>query len=178
MSKLIKIIWSLCSLAPFLFVLSIVYGIDFFSKKELTSSLWPSIIFIGLVVLSFVLIKLLLWLSRKKLEPTHFPIKEIESKDQTAALTLISYLITISTVNQITMPAFYAMIGIVLIMLITTKIVFINPLLYFFGYRYYKIKAQSGVFYTIISKTKRVNPDKIDNMVEIFSEIYLEVWYV
>lgn len=175
MSKLIKVLWSVCSFAPFLFVIAIVFLIDFFTLQDLTNSIFPAVIFIILVILFFILVFWILSICVQKLEKTTLIIKEIESKDEASALTMVSYLITISTVNQVSAPAIYAMLVIVFFMLVITKIIFVNPLLYFLRYRYYKAKAMSGVSYTLISKRSRVSPSSIKNVVEIFPEIYLEV---
>ena len=67
------------------------------------------------------------------------------------------------------------MIVIIIIMLLWTKAIFVNPIVYFLGYRYYSIQAESGMTYTLLSNQKRFNPKEVGAVIELFDEIYMEV---
>lgn len=177
MSKFIKFLWSLISLVPLFFVLMLVFLSDYFWMKTMRFSLLLAIIiaslFIILVVLCVFIIKFLI----KKLDHISFDIEEIESKDGTVASSIMTYLLPLITITftDINWIAFAGLIIVMFLLLCLTRVVLLNPLLYFFGYKYYSIKAKSGAKYTLITKEEKFNKNNKKIMVELFEDIYIEL---
>lgn len=177
MSGFIKFLWSLVSLIPLFFVLILVFFADYIWGKTLPYSL-PfaivcTILLAALLIIGILIIKCLI----KKLNRISFEIEEIESKDGTVASSIMTYLLPLITItfNEINWIAFAGLVIVMLILLCLTRVVLLNPLLYFFGYKYYTIKAKSGAKYTLITRTEKFNKNNKKIMVEIFDDIYIEL---
>ena len=177
MSGFVKFLWSLVSLIPLFFVLMLVFFADYFWGKTMPYSLLfaiiSTVILVALLIIGVVIIKCLI----KKLNGISFEIEEIESKDGTVASSIMTYLLPLITItfNEINWIAFAGLVVVMLILLCLTRVVLLNPLLYFFGYKYYTIKAKSGAKYTLITRTEKFNKNNKKIMVEIFDDIYIEL---
>lgn len=177
MSKFIKILWSLISLIPLLFVLMLVFWADFLWKKTMQFSLIFACTTSSLAVVLFILCILIINVFIKKLDKISFDIEEIESKDGSVASSITTYLLPLITItfSEINWIAFCGLLIVMTLLLFGTRIVLLNPMLYLFGYKYYTIKAQSGAKYTLISKQKKFNKNNKKIMVEIFDDIFIEL---
>ena len=177
MNKLIKFVWTFISMVPLIFVVALVFLFDYlWSQSFCTTWILPLILFIISLSLIFICY-LLICFALKRMRTIKFEIEEIESKDNSVAGNIITYLlplvtITVASVNWV---AFGGLILVLVFLLLTSKVVQLNPILYLFKYRYYTIKATSGIKYTLISKKKRMDIITTKTMIEIFPEIYLEV---
>ena len=177
MSRFIKFLWSLVSLIPLFFVLMLVFFADYFWNKTMQYSLPLGIIsaaiFTVLLIIGIVIIKILI----KKLNGISFEIEEIESKDGTVASSIMTYLLPLITItfNEINWMAFAGLVIVMIILLCLTRVVLLNPLVYFFGYKYYTIKAKSGAKYTLITRREKFNKNNKKILVEIFEDIYIEL---
>lgn len=177
MGKLMKIIWAIISVVPILFVFTVLCFIDFLTSQLLFKSYWWSVlIFVACILLFIILIIVIKW-AKKHLERHELKIIEAEPKDSELAVGLISYLLPLVTLslNDINIYVFAAMMFVLILLLIFTRIISFNPLMYFLGYRYYKVKLNSGMVYTVLSRRKKYNYNSSKGYVEIFQEIYLEV---
>ena len=176
MNKLCKVFWLFFSYAPLYVICSVVCIIEGIINN--TSWMWiVGIIFGILTLLSvFCCIKLIDY-AKKKLAPVKYKITEASAKDGEMLSNTIAYLIpmitlTIDNVNYFMLAG---LVVIIIILTLLTRAVILNPVLYLFGYRYYTIKADSGMGYTLITNKRRLNPEKIENLIEIFDEVYIEV---
>lgn len=176
MNKLCKIFWLFCSYAPLYFICGIVCVIEGTTCK--TSWLW--ITGIGLFLLTIVSIigcVGLIKIAKGDISPVKYKIIEASTKDSEMLANTLAYLIPMITLTLDSVN-YWMLIGLVVVIIILTlmtRAVILNPILYLFKYRYYTIKADSGMCYTLITKKKRLNPSEIGNLIEIFDEIYIEV---
>lgn len=177
MSKFIKILWSLISLIPLLFVLMLVFWADFFWNKTMQFSLIFACITSGLTIVMFILCIIIIKVFIKKLDKISFDIEEIESKDGSVASSIMTYLLPLITITftEINWIAFCGLVIVMVLLLFGTRVALLNPMLYLFGYKYYSIKAKSGAKYTLISKQKKFNKNNKKIMVEIFDDIFIEL---
>lgn len=177
MSKFMKIIWTFISYAPLYFVAGISLLLDSLTTGQITNQIYYGI---GLMVLSIICVPccfLILHYVKKKVPPTKLFVETAESGDENTLSSMIAYLFPLVTLTiaEINVWIFGALVIVIVLMLLWTKAVFTNPLVYFGHYRYYKVQANSGMTYLILSKQRRFNPKKIGDVIELFDEIYLEV---
>lgn len=177
MSKLMKLIWTVISYAPLYFSAGIALLIDSLTNKQISESVYYGL---GLIILSLSCIPvcfIILDKAKKAISTTELKVNTAESGDANALSSMIAYLFPLVTltVAEINVWIFWALIVVIVLMLLWTKAIFINPLVYFGQYRYYKVQADSGVTYTLLSKQRRFNPKNVKKVIELFEEIYLEV---
>lgn len=177
MSKIVKLIWTLISYAPLYLVIGAVLLVDSLTDKELVSSIFWGIGFILGAILSLPICFAVIKLARKHLEPSKLRIITANSRDNDVSASLIAYMVPMITlaIGDVNLWVFITVVLIVVVFLLWSKAVFINPLVYFFHYKYYNVQAVSGMGYTLLSKRKRFDPKAEFNVIEIFSEIYMEV---
>ncbi len=177
MSNFVKIFWSIISLVPLLFVLTLVFFADALFSKAIPYSLVLGIIAVVVLLILFVMFFLIIKIFIGKLGTISFDVEEIESKDETVASSMMTYLLPLITITftEINWIAFAGLIIVMLILLVSTRVVLLNPLLYLLGYKYYSIKAKSGAKYTLITKENKFNKSQKKIMVEIFNDIFIEV---
>ena len=177
MSKTIKLFWTIISFAPLYLVCSIILMVDGFCREDghILGYIGVAILIISLLCVVFC--KWLLHVAYKKLAPIKIQIVEATSKDSDMLSYVLAYLSPMITlvVSEVNYWAFGGIVIVVIILMLMTKAVFINPLVFLFGYRYYTIKVNSGMSYTLLSKQRRFNPQHVEKIVEIFDEVYLEV---
>lgn len=177
MSKFMKLIWSCISLTPLFIVLALVFLADWLWKKTF---LYSNVCFIICLSLVFVLIIAFVFIMNhviKHLEKISFGIEEIKSRDDTIASGMLTYLLPLVTISfaEINWVAFMGLIIVMAILISITRVVLFNPLLYFLGYKYYSIKAESGVKYTLITKNRKFKKGEQKSLIELFDNIYIEV---
>ena len=177
MGIFIKIVWSIISIIPILLVFFVLCFVDFLSLQILFKSVWWGIAIIIACAAFSLLLPVILLIAKKNLALHALNIIEVEAKDSELAPGLISYLLPLITLSlkDLNLYVFIAMLIVVLLLLIFTRIITFNPLMYFLGYRYYKVKTTSGTCYTVLSRRKKYNHQASAGYVEIFNEIYLEV---
>ena len=90
---------------------------------------------------------------------------------------MMAYLLPMITLSldSVNIWLSIALIVIIIFMVIWTRAVFHNPIVYLLKYRYYTVQAQSGMSYTLITNQRRFNPLEEKTVIELFDEIYLEV---
>ena len=99
MSKFMKLIWSCISLTPLFIVLALVFLADWLWKKTF---LYSNVCFIICLSLVFVLIIAFVFIMNhviKHLEKISFGIEEIESRDDTIASGMLTYLLPLVTIS-------------------------------------------------------------------------------
>ena len=177
MSKFMKVVWALVALLPLVFVIAIISLADFFNGQAFCKTIWIAIILFIISIVDIIIFAIILQSSKKYLAKHTLKILEGETKDGEIATSLISYLLPLvsMTIADINVYALFGLLVVLLFLLICTRIIVFNPLIYLFGYKYYKIKVNGGVTYTLITKEKRFNPTKDRVVVELFAELYLEV---
>lgn len=177
MSKFIKIIWSLISLVPLLFVLSLVFFADFLWNNTIDCSLSIAIILAVIIIVLCIVCVIIMKHFIKQLDKMSFDIEEIESKDGIVSSSMVSYLLPLITItfSDVNWMAFIGLIFVMFLLLTSTRIVLLNPLLYLGGYKYYTIKAKSGAKYTLISKKTKFDKMNKKTMIEIFDDLYIEL---
>lgn len=177
MNRFIKVLWSFISLTPLLFVLTIVFAADWCWGKTIAWSWILTIVTLSLLIILLIIYFLIIKRAIKRLDRKTFCIEEIESKDGTVASGMMTYLLPLVTItfNDINWFAFAGLIIVMMLLLIATRIVSLNPLLYLSGYKYYSIKAKSGAKYTLITKRKKFDNKDSKVMVEVFDDIYIEL---
>jgi len=177
MGKLMKVVWAIISIVPILLVFAVLCLIDYLTSQLLFKSCWWAISFFASCGLFFIVLVFVVKWAKSKLELHELKVIEAEPKDSELAAGLISYLLPLVTLslNDINIYVFAAMMFILILLLIFTRIISFNPLMYFLGYRYYKVKINSGMVYTVLSRRKKYNYNSSKGYVEIFQEIYLEV---
>jgi len=177
MSKWMKIIWTLISYAPLYFVAGIALLIDSLTIKQIANQIFYGIGLIIFAILCVPICFFILYKVKKKVSPTKLFVELAESGDGNALSSMIAYLFPLVTLTiaDINIWIFWALVIVIILMLLWSKAIFTNPLVYFGQYRYYKVQASSGVTYTLLSKQRRFDPKKVKNVIELFDEIYLEV---
>lgn len=177
MSKVMKFIWSCISLTPLFIVLGLVFLSDWLWKQTFSYSKVCFIICLSIAIVLILLFVLIMTFIIKHLDKISFGIEEIENKDDTVASGMLTYLLPLVTISfaEINWVAFGGLIIVMVILLFITRIALFNPLLYFLGYKYYSIKAESGVKYTLITKAKKFKKGESKSFVELFDNLYLEV---
>ncbi len=177
MNKFIRIIWTTMSYCPLFLVVAILLTVDYTTTKTISANATLMIVFWVVTVFSCVGSIALLILAKKIVAPTQINVLNASSKDTELMGSLTAYLLPMLTlvvedVNNIALICFLVIIA---IMLFITKAVYINPIIFFIGYKYYSIQTSSGMTYTLITRQKRFNPTAVKAVIEIFPEIYLEV---
>lgn len=177
MSKLVKIFWTITSYAPLLFVCGIALFIDSLTSKQITDHVWIGCVVLGVGLLCIPFCLVIIILAKKNITQSKLKICSAAPGDNNSLSSMIAYLLPVVTLSiaEVNIWVLLAMVVIIVLMLLWTKAIFVNPLLYFFGYRYFEIQAESGMTYTLLSKQKRFNPKQEKTVIEIFDEIYLEV---
>ena len=177
MSKLMKFIWTLISMVPLIIVFGLVLLFDYFWKRTLCITWIIPVILLSCSILLIIICYAIIIFALSKLSTIKLKVEEIESKDSFVASNIITYLLPLATitVESINWVAFIGLMAILFVLLFSTKIVQLNPIMFLFRYRYYTIKASSGIKYTLISKKKRMDIESPKVMIEIFPEIYMEV---
>lgn len=176
MNKLCKIFWLLFSYAPLYFICSIVCIIEGVVRQK--SWLWiTGICLLVLTIVSIIGCIVLIKIAKGNIPPIKYKIIEASTKDSEMLANTLAYLIPMITLTLDSVN-YWMLIGLVFIIIVLTtmtRAVILNPVLYLFKYRYYTIKADSGMCYTLITRKKRLDPSEIGNLIEIFDEIYIEV---
>ena len=177
MSKFMKVVWALVALLPLIFVIAIISLADFFKGQVFCKTIWIPIVLFIISILDIIVFAIMIRSSKKYLAKHKLGILEGETKDSEMATSLISYLLPLvsMTITDINVYALFGLLAILLFLLVCTRIIVFNPVIYLFGYKYYKIKVNGGVTYTLITKEKKFNPMKDKILVELFAELYLEV---
>ncbi len=177
MGKILKILWTIISYAPLVLVCGIAVLIDSLTTKQITEHVWIGIVSIVWGLTCFPICYALLAFARKRLPRTKLTVDTASPGDSSSLSSMIAYLLPIVTLSiaDINIWALGAMVTLIVLMLLWTKAIFVNPLVYLFGYRYYSIQVESGMSYTLLSKQKRFNPKGVGAVIELFDEIYLEV---
>lgn len=177
MSKLMKFIWTLISMVPLILVFGLVLLFDYFWKRTLCNTWIIPVILLSSSIILIIICYAIIKLAVSKLSTIKLKVEEIENKDNLVASNIITYLLPLVTitVESVNWVAFIGFMAILVILLFCTKIVQLNPIMFLFSYRYFTIKASSGIKYTMISKKKRIDIESPKVMVEIFPEIYIEV---
>lgn len=177
MNKLQKILWTIFSYAPLILVCGVAVLIDSLTIKQITEQIWIGIVTIvfGLACIPFCYG--LLVLAQRKLPKAKLAVNTASPRDTSSLSSMIAYLLPLVTLSiaDVNLWALCAMVVLIVIMLLWTKAIFVNPIVYLFGYRYYAIQVPSGMSYTLLSKQKRFNPKSVGVVIELFDEIYLEV---
>lgn len=176
MNKIIKLLWLITSYALLYLVCGIALLINgIVNKFSLIAQIgW---VLIAITFLSIIGCVIVVLLAKKKLSRTKMNIVEASSKDGDMLANTLAYLspmITLSFEN-----VNYWMLGglvvVIVVLTMITRAAIMNPLLYLMKYKYYTIKAKSGISYTLISKKRRLNLNNVGDLIEIFDEVYLEV---
>ncbi|MCX4384213.1 MAG: hypothetical protein OSJ39_00265 [Clostridia bacterium] len=177
MSKFVKIIWTVTSYAPLMLVCGIALFVDSLTIKQITGDLWIGCVVFAIGVVCIPICFGLLALAKKSLPKSKLVINATSPGDTNSLSSMIAYLLPVVTlsITDINLWVLCAMIFIIILMLLWTKAIFVNPLVYLFGYRYYDIQASSGMSYTLLSRQKRFNPKAVEMVIELFDEMYLEV---
>ena len=177
MSKLVKIFWTITSYAPLLFVCGIALFIDSLTSKQTTDQVWIGCTILGIGLLCIPICLGIVKLAQKNIAQSKLKVCSAASGDNNSLTSMIAYLFPVVTLSiaDVNIWVLLAMVVIIVLMMLWTKAIFVNPLLYFFGYRYFEIQAESGMTYTLLSKQKRFNPKQEIKVIEIFDEIYMEV---
>lgn len=177
MSNIVKIIWTFISYAPLYCVLGITIIIDSQTKQQLTNMWWIGLILIIIAIFCCGICGLLLKFSKKKLGKTKIYVVGASSDDSGTMSSMIAYLLPLVTMTfaEINVWILVALIVVIVLMLLWTKAILVNPLVYIFKYRYYSVQTNSGMTYTLLSKQKRFDPKKVDQVIELFNGIYMEV---
>ena len=158
MSKLMKFIWTLISMVPLILIFGLVLLFDYFWKRTLCTDWIIPVILLSFSILLIIICYVIIRLALSKLSAIKLKVEEIESKDNLVASNIITYLLPLVTitVESINWVAFAGFMAILILLLFCTKIVQLNPIMFLFKYRYYTIKASSGIKYTLISKKNRM----------------------
>lgn len=177
MSKTMKIIWAFISYAPLYGVVGIAMIIDSQTRKQITDQWWIGFVTITIAALCFLVCGVLLKFAKSKLYTTKLYVVSAESDDSSTMSSMVAYLLPLVTMTfaEINVWILGALILIIVLMLLWTKAILINPLVYIFNYRYYSVQTNSGVTYKLLSKQKRFDPAKVENVIELFNGIYMEV---
>lgn len=177
MSKTIKILWTIISYAPLMLVCGIALIIDSLTTKQITEYVWIGCVILAIGVICIPLCKCLLTLAKTKLAKSKLSISSAAPGDTNSLSSMIAYLLPVVTLSiaDVNLWVLLAMVVIIILMLLWSKAIFTNPLVYLFGYRYYEVQAQSGMTYTLLSKQRRFNPKAVETVIELFDEIYMEV---
>ena len=161
MNRFAKLLWTIMSYCPLFIVITVLLLVDFLTSKAIISKPWWIIPFGVLSAIGFVGSFLLLFYAKKKVASTSINVSGASSKDVELMGSMTAYLL--------------CFLVIIALMIFLTKAVYINPIICFVGYRYYSVQTESGMSYTLITRQKRFNPKKVNEVKEIFPEIYLEV---
>lgn len=177
MSKLVKLIWTITSYAPLMLVCGIAVFIDSLTSKQVTNQVWIGCVIFAVGFICIPLCGGLCAFAIKHLPKSKLSIQAASPGDTNSLSSMIAYLLPVVTLSMsdVNLWVLCAMVAIIILMLLWTKAVFVNPLVYLFKYRYYEIQLPSGMTYTLISKQKRFNPQGVGAVIELFDEIYLEV---
>lgn len=177
MNRFAKLLWTIMSYCPLFIVITVLLLVDFLTAKAIISKPWWIISFGALSVIGFAGSLLLLLYAKKKVASTSLNVFGASSKDAELMGSMIAYLLPLLTIvfNEVNQIALICFLVIIALMLFLTKAVYINPIICFIGYRYYSVRTESGMSYTLITRQKRFNPKKVNEVKEIFPEIYLEV---
>lgn len=177
MSKLIKILWTVISYAPLMLVCGIALFIDSLTAKQVTGKIWIGCLVFGIGLLCVLACCWLLAFAKKHLSKSMLSVVSASPGDTNSLSSMIAYLLPVVTlsITDVNLWVLCAMIVLIILMLLWTKAIFINPIVYFWGYRYYEVQVSSGMSYTLLSRKKRFNPKEVGAVIELFDEIYLEV---
>ena len=177
MSKLIKILWTVISYAPLMLVCGIALFIDSLTAKQVTGKIWIGCLVFGIGLLCVLACCWLLAFAKKHLSKSMLSVVSATPGDTNSLSSMIAYLLPVVTlsITDVNLWVLCAMIVLIILMLLWTKAIFINPIVYFWGYRYYEVQVSSGMYYTLLSRKKRFNPKEVGAVIELFDEIYLEV---
>lgn len=173
MSKYIKIGFFLSHLFIVVLVIGSLIVIDGIMKQEWDRILNISLYSLGLVVLLFLLnfftIKLFSTLGTEQLE--FIEAEDMDSEVANSALAYILPFVSLS-IDIHGLAIAFITFGIIIITFFITNMIYLNPFLYFMGYRVYKVKAQSGISYKLISKRKYKLILEEILPIEIFNGLY------
>lgn len=125
---------------------------DFFNRINLIFC------FFILFLMSYILIK---W-AQKSLTVNNIEIKSIKSADLNIIPLILSYFLPcIELIKKDTIYLIGWIILLVFIIIINKNTYFYNPLLKFWGYRYYEIATKKEVTYIMISNEKLINVNQV-----------------
>lgn len=177
MNRFAKILWTIASYSPLYIVITIMLVVDFFTAKSIISTPWWILPFGIFSVLSICGSFFLISYARKHVATTTLNVVSASSKDTELLGSMTAYLLPLLTLvfNDVNQVALICFLMILAFMLLFTKAIYINPIICIVGYKYYSAQAESGMNYTVITKQRRFNPQKVKAVKEIFPEIYLEV---
>lgn len=177
MSNFAKLLWTIVSYAPLYFVMGIMTIIDSVTVQQITTFWWIGLILLIITIISLLVFFFILKYARKNISTERMNIVSASSGDNSTMSSMIAYLLPLvtTTFGDINIWALVALIVVIMLMLLMTRAVFLNPLVYLFGYRYYNIQVQSGMSYVLLSKEKRFNPKEEKKVIELFIGIYMEV---
>lgn len=177
MNRFSKILWTITSYAPLMLVCGIALLIDSLTTKQITSHIWIGCIALVMGVICIPICAKIISSAKIKLPKSRLQVMSAAPGDTSSLSSVIAYLLPVVTLSiaDVNIWVLGAMIVIIIIMLLWTKAIFVNPIVYFLGYRYYSIQAESGMTYTLLSNQKRFNPKEVGAVIELFDEIYMEV---
>ncbi|AIG30716.1 hypothetical protein IA01_09685 [Flavobacterium psychrophilum] len=169
-SKPLKTIFAITAFAPILLIWWIVSILSVIDKKgetkiiklsEITLENFQNKWYLGIgFIISVLICYFLIFLIRKKLTRNFIEIKSIKSADLHMNTILFSYLLPCTELYKKDSIYIYAWIILLFIIIyINRNTYFYNPLMKFFGYRYYEIATKKEITYTMISKEKLINAD-------------------
>lgn len=177
MSKPIKILWTVISYAPLMLVCGIAVFIDSLTTKQVTEKVWVGCLVFGIGIICIFVCRVLLAFAKKHLPQRKLSVISASPGDTNSLSSMIAYLLPVVTlsITDVNLWVLCAMIALIILMLLWTKAIFVNPIVYFWGYRYYDIQVSSGMSYILLSRKKRFNPKEVGAVIELFDEIYMEV---
>jgi hypothetical protein len=171
-SKLLKTIFVITAYAPILLILWLVNVFSTIDKKgetkivsfsEITiSNLQNKWYFgVGFVVIVFICY-LMIYLIKNKLTRNYIEIKSFKNADFNMTTLLVSYFLPcVELYKKDDIFVYIWIIIFIILVFINKKTYFYNPLMLFFGFRYYQIVTKD-VEYTMISKDKLINIKQCD----------------
>lgn len=133
MSKIIKIFWTVISYAPLMLVCGIALFIDSLTTKQITGQVWIGCVIVGVGVACIPLCYGLLALAKKALPRTELTVEIASPGDTSSLSSMIAYLLPIVTLSiaDVNLWVLCAMVALIVLMLLWTKAIFVNSLVYF-----------------------------------------------
>ncbi len=160
------------SLAPVLGAIAI--------NQYLDNGAWGTWVpWISVAILLIISCWLLLTYAEKEMQTVEVTITEFEENDKEVLAFLIAYLLPFLTMKESAIEGNIIMgiyiLFIIFISLSHANMFHFNPIMGFFGYRFYKVKSADGISKTLISKKELTRLGVKLQTVQLSTHIYLHV---
>jgi hypothetical protein len=171
-SKFVKLLFVITAYTPILliwWVVSIINILNTGGKIQMVNfanfkiiDLFNKTNLIFLFVLLFVCCWLILHFAKSKLTKNNIEIKSIKSADLNMNVLILSYFLPcVELYKKDTIALIGWLIALSITIIINKGTYFYNPLMKFFGYRYFEIATKKEVTFLMISKKKLINASDI-----------------